>query len=916
MDISPKDVVFSPPFEEVNHTTIKLTNTTNHPLIYKVKTTSPTVYCVRPNASTVEAGKSKEIQITRQSKPVTQGEQSKDKFMILSAAVDSQRFGHIESISEIWSVLEKDHGSHEIDAQKLRVSYSGQQKSTQGLSGAGSQNGGDYSGSGHNGAAAAGAAGVAGVGAAGYGSPHGSSKAPDYSNQSFQNSQNPSARGTDYSNQIFASPQSGSHVDAHGYQSQAGAYTPESKAGGTYSGSAGAGVGGQTRSQSATPSRGDFDSQNFSPSRTAERYDSSNADDYDLSRKDNSVKNSFDNHAGSQSSSKDYSSNSQSGNDFTTAKGPLGKDTQSFDGKSLKHGDGGSSLRKQTSASGQSTSAISTGSGPDGLVTVDDIQGTPGVPRKSKLIDEGNALQGPKLANSNLPDGPKPEHGTEHHAADHSEKEAGEKDSGLKSTSGQGQTSREYSSTTNKDSRSQSSSSYNTSSSQGYLASAQETAGQYASSAADAAGTAAGVAAGAAGVAASQVSNWFSSSPSGANQGRGQSTQGASAANSRSVNSDTTSQSSKLQGSYAGGFESIVNGGGFEAAPASKSAERSVAGGPKVDQYSSSPLASGSKGGANHFFSNSDAANYGSQTGSSFDNDSNKDSTVGADKISGTGAGSVAGAGVASQGESYNSGNKQKYPGDIADKKNDVTDQFKGNYEHTSKQASSDLKGSANKSNIGSGSTGSQTSGPQGYDAHSAYSGQSGSNYSSGYGNSQYSDQSRGSDALAGAAVGSASRDGLGGKQPDLKSASKDIKDSDYKGASHELDSAVHNRSYSSENKHDSKAINSSNNDSYSSPSRGYSSSHSSGQNQGSSPKSTYGTRDASVAGNSGFDATVNSTAASVSGAYSERDPTSTTLQRDSHASAAPNVAKQSEVPLNVTVLLVALAFLVGWKFF
>lgn len=44
------DLVFKGPFNAVSTTTLKLSNTGNDRLAYKIKTTAPKRYCVKPNS--------------------------------------------------------------------------------------------------------------------------------------------------------------------------------------------------------------------------------------------------------------------------------------------------------------------------------------------------------------------------------------------------------------------------------------------------------------------------------------------------------------------------------------------------------------------------------------------------------------------------------------------------------------------------------------------------------------------------------------------------------------------------------------------------------------------------------------------------------------------------------------------------
>jgi vesicle-associated membrane protein-associated protein B len=49
------DLVFKGPFNAVSTTTLKLSNSGNERLAYKIKTTAPKRYCVKPNSGFLDA---------------------------------------------------------------------------------------------------------------------------------------------------------------------------------------------------------------------------------------------------------------------------------------------------------------------------------------------------------------------------------------------------------------------------------------------------------------------------------------------------------------------------------------------------------------------------------------------------------------------------------------------------------------------------------------------------------------------------------------------------------------------------------------------------------------------------------------------------------------------------------------------
>lgn len=56
------DLVFKGPFNHVSTTQLKLANSGNERLAYKIKTTAPKRYCVKPNSGYLDANTTANIQ--------------------------------------------------------------------------------------------------------------------------------------------------------------------------------------------------------------------------------------------------------------------------------------------------------------------------------------------------------------------------------------------------------------------------------------------------------------------------------------------------------------------------------------------------------------------------------------------------------------------------------------------------------------------------------------------------------------------------------------------------------------------------------------------------------------------------------------------------------------------------------------
>ncbi|KAN0006775.1 hypothetical protein ACTFIU_004966 [Dictyostelium citrinum] len=90
LKIRPKELVYHPPFIGVITNELKLYNSSDeHTIAFKVKTTAPIRYCVRPNTGIIPPGKSIDVQIllncTKDAPSISL--KNKDKFQILSIVV-------------------------------------------------------------------------------------------------------------------------------------------------------------------------------------------------------------------------------------------------------------------------------------------------------------------------------------------------------------------------------------------------------------------------------------------------------------------------------------------------------------------------------------------------------------------------------------------------------------------------------------------------------------------------------------------------------------------------------------------------------------------------------------------------------------------------------------------------------------
>jgi hypothetical protein len=80
----PQELKFKGPFEEIVASKLSLTNPTDRPVCFKVKTTAPRRYCVRPNSGTVDPNSTMTVMLLLQPFEFDPHEKNKHKFMVQS----------------------------------------------------------------------------------------------------------------------------------------------------------------------------------------------------------------------------------------------------------------------------------------------------------------------------------------------------------------------------------------------------------------------------------------------------------------------------------------------------------------------------------------------------------------------------------------------------------------------------------------------------------------------------------------------------------------------------------------------------------------------------------------------------------------------------------------------------------------
>ncbi|XP_012732744.2 vesicle-associated membrane protein-associated protein B isoform X2 [Fundulus heteroclitus] len=111
----PQELKFRGPFTDVVTATLKLTNPTDRNVCFKVKTTAPRRYCVRPNSGIIDAGTSINVSVMLQPFEYDPNEKSKHKFMVQSILAPRD----MTDMEGVW----KEAKSDELMDSKLRCSF-------------------------------------------------------------------------------------------------------------------------------------------------------------------------------------------------------------------------------------------------------------------------------------------------------------------------------------------------------------------------------------------------------------------------------------------------------------------------------------------------------------------------------------------------------------------------------------------------------------------------------------------------------------------------------------------------------------------------------------------------------------------------------------------------------------------------
>ncbi|KAJ5176318.1 Vesicle-associated membrane protein-associated protein A [Penicillium canariense] len=120
IEVDPPELGFKRPFNQEVCQILHLHNPGQEPVVFKVKTTAPKHYCVRPNSGRIDPGKQVDVQVLLQAlkeEPAPDAK-CKDKFLVQSVAVTGSDMEH----SNVTAIFEKASKSAVIE-RKIRVNW-------------------------------------------------------------------------------------------------------------------------------------------------------------------------------------------------------------------------------------------------------------------------------------------------------------------------------------------------------------------------------------------------------------------------------------------------------------------------------------------------------------------------------------------------------------------------------------------------------------------------------------------------------------------------------------------------------------------------------------------------------------------------------------------------------------------------
>ncbi|CAR26200.1 hypothetical protein ZYGR_0E01840 [Zygosaccharomyces rouxii] len=122
IDISPDVLEYKPPFTTQSTEYATITNNSAQPVVFKVKTTAPKFYCVRPNAALVQPGESVQVQVILLGlgKEPASDFKCRDKFLVITLPAPYDLGDR--QVADVWHELETEF-KHQAVSKKIKVKY-------------------------------------------------------------------------------------------------------------------------------------------------------------------------------------------------------------------------------------------------------------------------------------------------------------------------------------------------------------------------------------------------------------------------------------------------------------------------------------------------------------------------------------------------------------------------------------------------------------------------------------------------------------------------------------------------------------------------------------------------------------------------------------------------------------------------
>ncbi|KAL1864906.1 phosphatidylinositol-binding protein scs2 [Diaporthe australafricana] len=119
VEIDPQELGFRRPFTVEVSQLLKLKNPNKAPVAFKVKTTAPKQYCVRPNSGRIEPGHEVEVTVLLQAMKQDPPADTKcrDKFLVQSVPISGDL--EFSNVQTIWESVEKS----QVQERKIRVIF-------------------------------------------------------------------------------------------------------------------------------------------------------------------------------------------------------------------------------------------------------------------------------------------------------------------------------------------------------------------------------------------------------------------------------------------------------------------------------------------------------------------------------------------------------------------------------------------------------------------------------------------------------------------------------------------------------------------------------------------------------------------------------------------------------------------------